>query len=295
MTTEPPIPVTLLPCPFCGSEAQLDEHEGLTASRHFTATVQCGQCEQVWGNQGWGKSRVEANGEAIERWNTRHPVPTDKSLIVALEAAADTIEEPGINFGGRVVPLEKAIGIVSQYMAESVQNVDTLTKRGQETAKNDHMGEGHVDTIGSVATSPATSENKDETPAGDCIKPACDKPGSIKQNANDLLQRREICDNAILAKLADEVRRFLYLWEEAEDVDWKAGADTIIYSMLRPYLRTTEPVSIDKGANAMRDELCEAIPSGRNDSFCDLANSTKRAWTDLAAKAIAKAWGLPYV
>lgn len=43
--------------------------------------------------------------------------------------------------------------------------------------------------------------------------------------------------------------------------------------------------SIDDVANAIWDALTDAIPSGRNDSFCDLSNGTKRAWTDIAAKA----------
>lgn len=74
--------ISLLPCPFCGSEADLVEHAGLTMSKHYTGHVICGNCELVYGNTGWGRSRQEANDKAVEAWNMR---PT-KPVSVDLEA-----------------------------------------------------------------------------------------------------------------------------------------------------------------------------------------------------------------
>lgn len=65
----------MLPCPFCGSEAFLDEHNGTTISGHYSSRVECDSCGgDVRSETGWGKDRSAANETAIKNWNTRVPV-----------------------------------------------------------------------------------------------------------------------------------------------------------------------------------------------------------------------------
>lgn len=62
---------TTLRCPFCGSEAQVDEHEGRTMSRHYTASVSCTNCERV-SHDAYGETELKAKENAILMWNTRY-------------------------------------------------------------------------------------------------------------------------------------------------------------------------------------------------------------------------------
>lgn len=64
-------------CPFCDSGAQLDEHEGRITSGHYTAQVQCSNCEQVKAPLATEKTKELAKKIAIRNWNSR---PDDERI-----------------------------------------------------------------------------------------------------------------------------------------------------------------------------------------------------------------------
>jgi Lar family restriction alleviation protein len=68
----------LLPCPFCGSDASLNEHEGRIASGHYSASVSCDECDDVSTNYCYHNDKEIAGKNAIVSWNSRatnNPTP----------------------------------------------------------------------------------------------------------------------------------------------------------------------------------------------------------------------------
>lgn len=61
----------LLPCPFCGGAAELNEHEEVTFTGSYTANCSCDDCDIIT-NAGFGNTKNEAAQKAIKIWNTRH-------------------------------------------------------------------------------------------------------------------------------------------------------------------------------------------------------------------------------
>ena len=59
----------LLPCPFCGGEADIHTYEDMLTDKNYTEVV-CGYC-------GVG-TKGDTQSEAIKAWNARVDVPTDE-------------------------------------------------------------------------------------------------------------------------------------------------------------------------------------------------------------------------
>lgn len=101
MTANPPTPsgpamgAPLLPCPFCGGEAEACGYNS------------CDCCGKAWNGQvicqgcGQGVSHYDTDAEAITAWNTRAPDPATAKMREAaqalIEAHGDT---KGIDFVG---------------------------------------------------------------------------------------------------------------------------------------------------------------------------------------------------
>jgi len=103
---------TLLPCPFCGGEARIEQHE---KSKWLAF------CDDVYGcgTEGWYEDTPE---EAIAAWNRRSPtIPPDvrETMREALskqrsviERRADTVERYGIDpgmFGLELAAIDAAL------------------------------------------------------------------------------------------------------------------------------------------------------------------------------------------
>jgi len=68
----------LLPCPFCGGEAELDTHQGYrsmsTGNIGNRVVVYCTKCDADMGTCVEDVPDIHPN-EVIERWNRRAPAP----------------------------------------------------------------------------------------------------------------------------------------------------------------------------------------------------------------------------
>ena len=63
--------LNLKPCPFCGSEAQLEYCGTSRCFRMHTAKVECSACGVIGDSGGSFKSGEDAECDAINKWNTR--------------------------------------------------------------------------------------------------------------------------------------------------------------------------------------------------------------------------------
>ena len=70
--------IKLLPCPFCGGEAELNGRNG---EYYVDCNLQYGNCACI--PTTWG---FETEEEAIEAWNTRNPI---ERIVKKLEEKAD--------------------------------------------------------------------------------------------------------------------------------------------------------------------------------------------------------------
>lgn len=75
--------VTLLPCPFCGGDAKLTEHEDCDVGGRWVVCTPCGAAR--WGDE---------PDEAITAWNMRHREQETR------EQPLDTIQRLGQEFDG---------------------------------------------------------------------------------------------------------------------------------------------------------------------------------------------------
>lgn len=118
----------LKPCPFCGSDGQLNDHVLRTSSGHYTANVQCSFCDNVAIDQVYAKSRQEALGGAALVWNTRaKPTPGPATRAVLDQIAAKIREAKALKKqnGGPM-----SVGVV--YMVVRVDAPAFLAEREED-------------------------------------------------------------------------------------------------------------------------------------------------------------------
>lgn len=76
--------IDLKPCPFCGSEAWLNEHVGRIASGHYAANAACTSCYEVSTDVVYMNTKEEAAKVAIAEWNTRWRDPGAENALQQL-------------------------------------------------------------------------------------------------------------------------------------------------------------------------------------------------------------------
>ena len=259
--TEPPNPIPLKSCPFCGGEAR-SEHRN--EDHYQYGWIECCICRARTGSEG-------AKRGAVKAWNTRArptqesvaaPIPhvASKTLVEELEAEKITGARSMLCCGERYNQgLDDAIAIVRKHEADQPVVKESLTGdvvvRVANAICNEitpNAGEGRWKCYWSAAKAAIAamgdaSARKDEEEAQNGqLKTNGDQPALIRTTSPARCEISVISDSDLLKLIEANVT-----W----NFDCQRNICTVflyrVIPAIRPYLATREPVSLEKCKDAV--------------------------------------------